>query len=298
MVKIPVSALLTQWREGRTDSNRTVDKEQAQAAMRQVDVAVKQLRACYTEAALQRSSIQVALALLDLVIKELCSNPFLCLQQAAMFASNGAKGGNNDEHFKEGLPVDRECTPQEALVIIGRADCLQCLQFPDEAIYLCSYVARVCRLHRDRQEPELPWNAQWRVISILAYNLSVAIRTTQRQQADRSGSRIDYWENSVVEELQRGRGDALAVKKSLTQDGAIVDDDAGGGDSSEEDNFENVIHDEEDDEDGQRVDDYDEEGDDEMLAQGTIPMHAMFSNTAVELSSDDDDNGNREFVAV
>ena len=195
---------MAQWNDG----TASAISEEAIKAMLQVDVAVKQLRACFTEAAIQKGCIQVALALMELVKKGYACNPFLCLYQAAMFASNGSKGGNSDEAFKQGLPKERECTPREALVIIGNADCLQSLYFPDEAIYLCSYVARVSRLHRDKQETDMEWNAQWRVIGICVYNLSVSIRTTLSYQEDRP----EYWEQSVVEELKRGRADAIALK--------------------------------------------------------------------------------------
>jgi hypothetical protein len=218
---------MAQWSDGTTPAI----SEEAIKAMRQVDVTVKQLRACYTEAAIQKGCLQVALALMELVKKDYTSNPFLCLHQAAIFASNGSKGGNSDEAFKQGLPKERECTPLEALVIIGNADCLQSLYFPDEAIYLCSYVARVSRLHRDKQETDMEWNAQWRVIGICVYNLSVSIRTTLSYQEDRP----EYWEQSVVEELKWGRADAIALRRMLSEEDTLVDE--GEPESNDKDNF-------------------------------------------------------------
>lgn len=247
MIRIPVSTLLSQWNDGRP--TKRIDSEEAKQAMRKVDEATRQLRACYTETAVQKGCIQVALSLMELVDKGYCYNPFLCLQQAAIFASQGSKGGNNDQAFKQGLPKERECTPQEALVIIGHADCLQSLHFRDEAIYLCSYVARVCRLHRDRQETAMEWHAQWKVVGICLYNVSVAIRTT-RLFEEEGTARPESWEDSVVEELKRGRVDAIAIKGLLPEAAAVIDHEEGESDelNEEEDNFddndrEDVVHD-------------------------------------------------------
>lgn len=213
MIRIPVSILLSHWNGG-TPTKR-IDCDEAREAMKKVDEATKLLRACYTETAVQKGCLQVALALMDLVVEGYSYNPFLCLQQAAIFAAQGSKGGNSDEGFKAGLPKERECTPREALVIIGRADCLQSLHFADESIYLCSYVARVCRLHRDREEMALEWNAQWKVVGICLYNLSVAIRTTRSFQEGKSVP--ENWDDVVVEELKRGRVDALAIQSTLPE---------------------------------------------------------------------------------
>lgn len=281
IIAIPASALLAQWNDGHVNSE-TKNVAEAKSLMRKVDSAAKQLRACYSESAIQKCCIQVALALLELVVKGYCFNPFLCLIQAVMFASHGAKGGNNDEQFQEGLPKEKECTPEDALVIIGRADCLQALHFPDEAIYLCSYVARVCRRHRDRQGDDLSWSSQWRVIGICLYNLSVSIRKTR---ASCNENRPEYWEKSVVEELQRGRADAIALKQTLPEDSTLADVDEGGeNEYNHEDDFERG----EDDENG-NPDDFEDGhilgGDDQGLASlfhqnDAVLAHGMiFSNT-------------------
>ena len=213
IIRIPVSELLSQWHEGKP--MKQIDSQEARDVMQQVDKATKELRSCYTETAIQKGCIQVSRALLDLVAEGYCYNPFLCLQQAAIFASHGSKGGNNDLPFKAALPKERECTAPEALVVIGRADCLQSLHFADEAIYLCSYVARVCRLHRDTQETDMQWNAQWKVVGICLYNLSVAIRTNRSVQDE--DSHPEYFEEDIAEELKRGRADAIAVKSLLPE---------------------------------------------------------------------------------
>jgi len=290
MIGIPVSTLLSQWNDGVPTTR--IDSEEAREAMRKVDEATKQLRECYTEIAVQRGCIQVALSLMELVNKNLCYNPFLCLQQAAIFAAQGSKGGNNDEAFKAGLPQETACTPDQAMVIIGRADCLQSLHFPDEAIYLCSYVARVCRLHRDRQETVMEWNNKWKVVGICLYNLSVAIRTTRSFQEE--GSNPEYWDEGVVEELKRGRVDAIAVKGTLpgVADAAVVETEIH---EEEYDNF--------DDNNGVQapvVEDSFMEGEVEMMEpdlQYTFEPqpHGMLAGSGGALSSDEEE---REIVAV
>jgi hypothetical protein len=77
----------------------------------------------------------------------------------------------------------------------------------------------------------MEWNEQWRVIGICVYNLSVSIRTTLSYQGDRP----EYWEQSVVEELKRGRADAIALKKTLPDDDTLVDKEE--PKSNDEDNF-------------------------------------------------------------
>lgn len=224
-VRIPSSSLLMEWTLGTMVNGRPGGvSESAQQAMRKVDLVMGQLRSCFTIGALQKSSVQVAAALLDLVSQEgHCTNPFICLQQAAIFASQGAKGGSNDEHFKKALPSEQNCTPLEALTIIGRADCLQALDFANEAIFLCSFVARVCCLHRDRQQADMTWTSQWRVVGISAYNVGVSIDLAVRlfeEKGDGRKLQVKPWDNRVLEELDRGRADAIALGRSLKHDTA------------------------------------------------------------------------------
>ncbi len=219
VVKLPAMEMLKEWNTDRIESTPTQTFSiEARKAMDRVHVATKQLRHCFTSSATEKASSQVAVALLDLAANNHCQNPILCIQHAAMFASQGSKGGNNDEHFRKALPHSvTECTPLEALLILGRADCLQATYFPNEAAFLCSYVARVCRQHRDRLQPELEWTPQWKVVGILAYNLSVVIRFTMRSlfETDAQKTALRLWERDVVEELERCRADAISWKKQI-----------------------------------------------------------------------------------
>lgn len=179
--------------------------------MKKVDYAMKQLRLSSTVNAMQKASVKVAVSLLDLVAQSECHNPFLCLHQAAMYAGQGPKRGNNDEPFKRALPSEKDCSPLEALVILGRADCMRAVHFTDEALFLCSYVAQVCCRHRDREQPEFPWSPQWRVIGVQTYIVSAAIDSTI--SSIREEGRTYSWDSDAKDEIARGRSDAIALKR-------------------------------------------------------------------------------------
>ena len=186
-------------------------------AMKKLDYSIKKLRQCITISSLQKASLQVALALLEIASTKDCQNPFICLSQAAIFAAQGPKGGNNDEDFKKPLPRESDCSAEEAIQILGRADCLRALHFTNESIFLCSYVARVCCLHRDRQEPDHPWTPRWRIVGIMTYTISVAIDSSicSILQGEEMTLALDSWDKSVRAEIGRGRSDAIALQKSF-----------------------------------------------------------------------------------
>jgi hypothetical protein len=166
---------------------------------------------------MEKASLHLAVALLELASQPACYDPFACLQQAAMFASQASKAGNSDVIFRKSLPEIEDCAPLEALNVLGRADCLHSVFFPNEAAYLCSYVARVCRLHRDREQPDHEWDARWKIVAIYGYNVSVMIRATVSTVLDKNMQKsfLSMWERDVVEELERGRSDGWSWKRSL-----------------------------------------------------------------------------------
>ena len=230
-MKVPVELLLREW-NGREAFEESEDEDvvdmrlnrwsqsvsgPAKLAMKRVDYTIKKLRESATINTLQRSSLQVAAALLEVVSTKECQNPFLCLHQAAVFASQGAKGGNNDEQFKKPLPEESLCTPVDALLTLGRADCLRAIHFTNEAIFLCSYVANVCRLHRDRKT-EYPWTPKWRVIAISMYTISVAIDATiiSFMEGEDRNTALQSWEKDVKAEISRARSDAIALQKAFS----------------------------------------------------------------------------------
>ena len=229
LIKVPASLLLQEWM-GKDynevqNTDTTLNKWTPQCsgpahfAMKNLDFAIKSLRQCFTVHSLQRSSVQVAAALLEVASQKECHNPFLCLHQAAIFASQGSKGGNNDEFFKKEISREEECSPNEALGILGRADCMRAIHFTDEAIFLCSYVAKICCLHRDRERTDLVWSAKWRVVGIQMYIISVAIDTTMcsLMEGEVRIAALGTWEKIVREEILRGRSDAFALTRAIAR---------------------------------------------------------------------------------
>jgi len=250
LIKISVEILLKEW-NGKDNFSDSDDDENdarlnvwsqtvsgpAKLAMKRVDFTLRKLRQSVTIHALQKASLQVAAALLDLIIKKECQNPFLCLHQAAVFASQGSKGGNNDEEFKRPLPEENECTPVEALMVLGRADCLRAIHFTDEAIYICSYVAKVCRLHRDKTKSEFPWTPKWRVIGILMYTVSMAIDATICSFME--GENRANWVNEVKAEISRARTDAIGLQKAFSRTSSKAKGFSKGAAISTKDNLQN-----------------------------------------------------------
>lgn len=308
LVKVPVDLLLQEW-IGKEDIDDNDDEEMvdnirlnkwsqtlsgpAKLAMKRVDFTLKKLRQSVTIHTMQKSSLQVALALLELISTKECQNPILCLHQAAVFASQGSKGGSNDEEFKKPLPEITDCTPIEALVILGRADCLRAINFVDEAMFLCSFVGKVCRLHRDKTS-EYPWTAQWRVVSVLTYTISVAIDTTINSLLD-SDDRNNAltWENDVKAELSRGRSDAISLKTALSQNGFNTGNSKASHkmtpNNTTDHTEERYDHEEEEEEvEAFDVDGMYEEGDDDDTDDGEVE-----DDEEEDVNEDDDNDENR-----
>ncbi|KAI2496179.1 hypothetical protein MHU86_18318 [Fragilaria crotonensis] len=200
--------------------------------------AMCQLRMCTTELTLQKASLQVNLILLDML--PCVGNPFLVMQQAALFASQCSKGGSMDINFKTELPPPQDCDPMQALTFLARAECLQAVHFSREATYLCSYVVRCCRMRRDEstnrvsvsngngdavliaeQQQHQGWTGRWKLIGIHAYNLAMATRSTicpTQYDKDSKSKALEIWDDEVLGELERCRSDAIAMRKATVGD--------------------------------------------------------------------------------
>lgn len=219
-IAIPTIEMTKLWKKARSTHHDVDDAEalEAKEKMQNVQKTMQDLRACFSIAAAEKACLNMSAALLAVAAIPSCYDPFSCLQQAAMFASQAAKAGSSDITFQRALPEMSICTPLEALTILGRADCLNAVYFPNEAAYLCSYVATVCRLKRKEEETNLPWNDEWKIIAINAYNVSVMIRTSVSTILDdqMKKSFLAAWTRDVVEELERGRKDGIAWKRQLT----------------------------------------------------------------------------------
>jgi hypothetical protein len=231
LIKVPASVLLKEWSGKDVFDEESNDEEvdsrlnkwsetcsgPGKHAMKELDYSVKLLRQCTTISSMQKASLRVAVRLLDVACQKECQNPFLCLNQASVFASQGAKGGNNDDFFKKQLPRKEDCTETDALSILGRADCLRAIHFTDEAMYLCSFVARVCCLHRDKKKPEHLWTPKWRVVGIQMYTTSVAIDGSLHSLMKDDEARyaaLNAWDRSIRAEISRARSDVIAVNRT------------------------------------------------------------------------------------
>jgi hypothetical protein len=234
LVKVSAEVLLREWNGKETfdesdEDDDVIDRRlnkwsnsvsgPSKLAMKKLDYSIQKLRQCLTINSLQKASLQVTLSLLEVAEQKECRNPFLCLSQAAIFASQGGKGGNNDEEFKKPLPREADCTADEALQILGRADCLRAIHFVNEALFLCSFAARVCCLHRDKKETEHPWTPKWRIIGIMTYTVSLGIDSVifSLMEGEERKHALDSWEKGVRAEIGRGRSDAIAMQKASSR---------------------------------------------------------------------------------
>lgn len=234
VVKVPVSVLYYMWMNHSTPYERRSAVHDAQLAMKKVDDAMKNLRKSRTLNSLERASLDVSVALVDLAAYDECDNPFVCLQQASIFAGLGSKRGNNDEPFKRFLPLKEKCSPSEALNILGRADCLRAIHFLVEAQYLCAWVASVCKIHRGRQHEYNPWSfSRWRVVGIVTYIVSSTVdETSEALTLDNLGAdntALRKWDIDVLDELERGKSDALALVENSSPATHVNLPELGGG---------------------------------------------------------------------
>lgn len=163
-VNISMPALLKEWSGKRLPSRR-----ESRKLMIELDTKVQDMRSCYSVQSSSKAALDIAEKLLEIVETGESYNPFLCLQQAALYASQAPKLGTGDQRFQKPLPAAFCCTELEAVSIIGRADCLRALHFYQEAAFLCSFVAEVVGA---RRRSESLWTNRWKVLGVLAYNLS------------------------------------------------------------------------------------------------------------------------------
>lgn len=245
-IAVPVKILLEKWK-AYTPQEEKLNKNNANGKlhMNRVDQSIRQLRSCFTLQSLQKASIRVAVCLLDLAGQPDCHNPFLCIHQAAMFAGQGSKGGNNDTHFKRIIPPKKTCTELEALLILvrvcvhfssslsecsflshkhimplslqGRADCMRALALVDQAMFLVSYIAEVCSFQRKKRKITKPnsWESRWLAVSIHMYTVSVAIDRTIFNLSHEGDEKKLEWEEHIKEEIDNGKADANSVLESF-----------------------------------------------------------------------------------
>jgi len=224
-IRLSSSALLNEWLKESVVAEGNIEEEAkesaaAKEAMAQLDEALKVLHKSTTLPSMQKSSLVVASALLKVANQSNCYNPFQCLQHAVMFASNGPKLGKNDVLFKKVLSQnDLDCPPIEALMILGRADCLRALHFTDEAIFLCSHVLTLCSKQREiippaagvALTPTLP--SKWSAVNAYAYMVSIATDYTLSSLLHACNREVTTlnWSKEALEEIAHGRAAAMRI---------------------------------------------------------------------------------------
>ena len=220
LINIPLCTLAEAWNQTSDHADSEADLA-ANEIMKDVDNCIAKLRLCCTIQAAEQLSVVIASTLLKLLEYPLCGNPFAVLQLATIYASQGPKGGSSDHLFRARLPKAEECTCQDALLILGRAECMNALHFCPEAAFLCSYVVNVCRLNCDGIAVLRVTNRRWLVLSILAYDLSIVIRTMAKSILRNSNKREDAigsWADVVVDWFRQIRHINQLTERLLAND--------------------------------------------------------------------------------
>lgn len=228
LICLPGSILAPLWK---SIAITTISEEKdASKAMDNLHRAILRLRKCFTVEAAERASLRVSALLLEVARHCETQNGFLCLNQAALYAGQGAERGDNDKWFTGRLPEKELCTAHEALIILGRADCLQAVHFFEEAGFLCGFVVSVVARHRIKNK-EL--QQEWKIVSIMAYNTSVLLRDSVLNKLKTSAKTdftFEYWDATIKHELMRGRetglsfGEKVAAGEKILLDESSVDD--------------------------------------------------------------------------
>ena len=191
-IPISTSDLLKEWKK--VPNNISVTSS-SKDAMNKLDTKLKDLRKTTSINTAKQLSIDVASCLLDVAATPHCFNPIDCLKRSLTFIAHHSTHKDN-KAFRKPLPDENLCTSTEALVVLGRADCMRALLCYSEAVYLCEFVARVCRSRRIHSL----WDARWRVVSIY---LQIVVR-----KINVASKEILEWCPHAVEEIARGKQDA------------------------------------------------------------------------------------------
>jgi hypothetical protein len=219
LISIPLQHLHETWRKYHVSGSRSEStSESGTDLMKDVDLCMSKLRSSYTIPSVERASLHLSASLVRLASCPECHNPFACLQEAVMFASMSSKGGTCDQLFQARLPQPEACGPLDALLILGRADCLNALHFCQEAAFLCSYVASACRNQRREDESSFQSDERWTIIAIMAYDLSVMIRNLAGvllREFDRREDTSGTWSVAVIQELNHARTSGITWKEQF-----------------------------------------------------------------------------------
>lgn len=173
---VTTTMMLDEWNKDTTHCDAgTNDLDKSKDNMNYLNVKLRQLRKSQTIHEMRKASLYVAAALLIVAADVNCQNPFVCLRQARIFASHCDPGADNDM-FRKPLPKNEQnCTPLQALLVIGHADCMSALSYIDESVFLCRYVGRLCA---SRRKDKQIWNPQWRIVAVNLCIVASRIKTS------------------------------------------------------------------------------------------------------------------------
>ena len=163
-----------------------------------VEFKLRKLRSSVTLSEMRKASVLVAVSLLEIAAIPSCHNPIACLKRALVFLSH--KGTRVEfEYLRKPLPNASDCTANDALVILGRADCMIVLSCAAEALFLCEFVARTCKSRRKEKR----WSSKWRVVSIYLQYISSKVHKHSKYSVD--------WCAQLIEEIHKGRCNAIEL---------------------------------------------------------------------------------------
>ncbi|GKY95516.1 hypothetical protein MPSEU_000513300 [Mayamaea pseudoterrestris] len=225
-IVIPCSRLLDEWYGG-LEKAKSHDSN-LDSKMAKLNSCLYTLRHSSTETAIGTASLNAAVALLDLASG--AQNPFLCVEQAARFATKAPKRGVSDLAFQARLPEERTCSPLEALIILGRADCLQAVFFFKESAFLCKFVASLCKIHR-KSELNTMLARQWKMVGMKIYNVYMAVRYAAAKVVYPEEKLPDF--KLLHEEMLIYRKHALALQYSGHEDVLDTDEEQACGDEAD-----------------------------------------------------------------
>ena len=225
LIRLSYSKCMEIWNQGSSVTTQTTT-ETSHATMASLHQKIHLLRSCYAVEGVERAALEVAAALLAVAADPACKNIFVVLNQAASFASQGRRGGSSDRFFKCKLP-QKDGTPLDYLLLLGRADCLNAIGFVAEASFLVSFVAKKC--HTLRMDANT-WNKRWELVAIYAYNVSVMTRANTTAIFEDTF----VWKEEVANELVLGRVDGMRLFGFVRIDVSLRDED----ESDDDDQYE------------------------------------------------------------
>ena len=200
LIYIPTTELLKEWNK---IPNETSISLSTKDAMTELDLKLKELRQTSSIESTKQLSIAVAVCLLNVASSPSCFNAIGCVKRSVLFIAHKSTY-NDSEAFRKPLPDEVACTSSEALATLGRADCMRVSSCLHEAVYLCEFVARVCRSRRIHKL----WDSRWCVVSISLQMIATDINASIDESIE--------WCPQAIEEIVKAKRDAAQLMNNKT----------------------------------------------------------------------------------